>query len=212
MLYHTPTVLAKQLATLDTISGGRLDFGVGVGWSEDEYEATNVEFNNRGDKVDEFLECLINLWTEEETGFNGIYYKVPRSIVNPKPIQKPYPVITIGGFSPRTFVRAVTRASGYNGFTLPFDEMVGLIDTLRKEADLHNRDFDELQIVCRSVPVIMEESPGSGRAPLNGTPDEIKEDIQRYDELGVSEIIMEFNYDPEMTADKMIEYMEILAP
>ncbi len=211
VLYHTPAVLAKQLATLDTISGGRLDFGVGVGWSEDEYEATNVKFKNRGDKVDEFLECLINLWTEEEPEFNGTYYKVPRSIVNPKPIQKPYPVITIGGFSPRTFVRAVTLGSGYNGFTLPFDEMAGLIDTLRKEADLHNRDFDELQIVCRSVPVIMEESPGSGRTPLNGTPDEIKEDIQRYDELGVSEIIMEFNFDPEMTADKMIEYMEILA-
>jgi len=212
VLYHTPAVLAKQLATLDTISGGRLDFGVGVGWSEDEYEATNVEFKNRGDRVDEFLECLINLWTDEEPEFNGTYYKVPKSIVNPKPIQKPYPIITIGGFSPRTFVRAVTRASGYNGFTLPFDEMASLIDTLRKEADLNNRDFDELQIVCRSVPVIMDDSPGSGRTPLNGTPDEIKEDIQRYDELGVSEIIMEFNYDPEMTADRMIEYMEILAP
>lgn len=212
VVYHTPAVLAKQLATLDHISGGRLDFGVGLGWSEDEYEATNVEFKNRGDRIDEFLKCLIILWTEEEPEFNGTYYKVPRSIVNPKPLQKPYPVITIGGFSPRSFVRAVTLGNGYNGITLPFDEMEGVIDTLRKSADSHNRDFGELQIVCRSAPVILDESPGGERMPLAGTPDEIKEDILRYDELGVSEIIFEFNFDPEMTVERMSDYMEMLAP
>ena len=212
VVYHTPAVLAKQLATLDHISGGRLDFGVGLGWSEDEYEATNVEFKNRGDRIDEFLKCLINLWTEDEPEFNGTYYKVPRSIVNPKPLQKPYPVITIGGFSPRSFVRAVTLGNGYNGITLPFDEMEGVIDTLRKSADSHNRDFGELQIVCRSAPVIMDESPEGERTPLAGTPDEIKEDILRYDELGVSEIIFEFNFDPEMTVERMSDYMEMLAP
>ena len=209
--YHTPVVLAKQLATLDHISGGRLDFGVGLGWSEDEYDATNVEFKNRGDRVDEFLKCLITLWVEDEPEFNGTYYKVPRSIVNPKPLQNPYPVITIGGFSPRTFERAVTLGDGYNGITLPFDQMAGVIDTLRNSADSFNRDFDKLEIVCRSAPVIMDESPGGERITLVGTPDEIKEDIERYDELGVSEIIMDFNFDPEMTADRMIEYMEILA-
>jgi len=209
--YHTPAVLAKQLATLDHISGGRLDFGVGIGWSEDEYDATNVEFKNRGDRVDEFLKCLITLWVEDEPEFNGTYYKVPRSIVNPKPLQNPYPVITIGGFSPRTFERAVTLGDGYNGITLPFDQMAGVIDTLRNSADSFNRDFDKLEIVCRSAPVIMDESPGGERIPLVGNPDEIKEDIERYNELGVSEIIMDFNFDPEMTADRMIEYMEILA-
>lgn len=212
LLYHTPAVLAKQLATLDFVSGGRLDFGVGVGWSEDEYDATNVEFKNRGDKVDEFLDCLINIWTQDESEFEGTYYKTPRSIVNPKPLQKPYPVITVGGFSPQTFVRAVTRASGYNGFTLPYEDMAGVINNLKKEADSRGRDFEEIQIVCRSMPVIMEESNGSGRVPLNGTADEIKEDIQRYDELGVSEIILEFNFKPEINAETMIEYMEILAP
>ncbi len=212
VVYHTPAVLAKQLATLDHISGGRLDFGVGLGWSEDEYEATNVEFKNRGDRVDEFLKCLINLWTEDEPEFNGTYYKVPRSIVNPKPLQKPYPAITIGGFSPRTFVRAVTLGNGYNGITLPFDEMESVIDALRKSADSHNRDFGELQIVCRSVPAILDESPVGERTPLAGTPDEIKEDVLRYDDLGVSEIIFEFNFDPEMTVERMSDYMEKLAP
>jgi len=209
--YHTPAVLAKQLATLDHISGGRLNFGVGLGWSEDEYDATNVQFKNRGDRVDEFLKCLINLWTEDEPEFNGTYYKVPRSIVNPKPLQKPYPVITIGGFSPRSFVRAVTLGDGYNGIILPFDQMAGVIDTLRNSADSFNRDFKELEIVCRSVPVIMDESPGDERTPLIGTPDEIKEDILRFDELGVSEIIFEFNFDPEMTAERISDNMEMLA-
>jgi len=209
--YHTPAVLAKQLATLDHISGGRLNFGVGLGWSEDEYDATNVQFKNRGDRVDEFLKCLINLWTEDEPEFNGTYYKVPRSIVNPKPLQKPYPVITIGGFSPRSFVRAVTLGDGYNGMILPFDQMAGVIDTLRNSADSFNRDFKELEIVCRSVPVIMDESPAYERTPLIGTPNEIKEDILRFDEMGVSEIIFEFNFDPEMTAERISDYMEMLA-
>jgi len=209
--YHTPAVLAKQLATLDHISGGRLNFGVGLGWSEDEYDATNVQFKNRGDRVDEFLKCLINLWTEDEPEFNGTYYKVPRSIVNPKPLQKPYPVITIGGFSPRSFVRAVTLGDGYNGIILPFDQMAGVIDTLRNSADSFNRDFKDLEIICRSVPVIMDESPGDERTPLIGTPDEIKEDILRFDELGVSEIIFEFNFDPEMTVERISDYMEMLA-
>ena len=172
--YHTPAVLAKQLATLDLISRGRLDFGIGLGWSEDEYIATNVPFKNRGDRVDEFIRCILNLWTEDVSEFDGTFYQVPKSIVNPKPVQKPHPPITVGGFNPRTFERAVNLGDGYNGIIMPFDQMKGIIEGLKEAADKSGRNFSELQIVCRAFTTIMDQSPGNDRSPLTGTVKEIK--------------------------------------
>src|SRR2546422_7488755 len=79
MPYYTPVLLAKQLATLDHVSNGRLDVGVGLGWSEDEYDAVNVPFKQRGKRGDEFLRCLKAIWTQDEVEFDGEFYKVPRS-------------------------------------------------------------------------------------------------------------------------------------
>lgn len=210
--YHTPAVLAKQLATLDLISGGRLDFGIGLGWSEDEYIATNVPFKNRGDRVDEFLRCILNLWTEEVSEFDGTFYKVPKSIVNPKPVQKPHPPITVGGFNPRTFERAVVLGNGYNGITMPFDQMKGVIGALKTAAEKSGRKFSELQIVCRGFTTITDQSPGKERFPLIGTINEIKDDLKHFEDMGITEIFFEFNFVPDITIEKVITYMDKLAP
>lgn len=212
LLYHTPVVLAKQLATLDLISGGRLDFGIGLGWSEDEYIATNVPFKNRGDRVDEFLRCIINLWTQEVSEFNGEYYNVPRSIVNPKPLQKPHPPITVGGFSPRTFDRAINLANGYNGIIMTFDQTKDVMDTLKQQAEKSGRNFSELHNVFRTFTNITDKSPGKDRTPFVGTLEDIKGDLELFEELGITEIFFEFNFEDGISVDRMLEYMEILAP
>ena len=98
MPFYQPVVLAKQLATLDVLSGGRLDVGLGLGWSQDEYEAVGVPFKQRGRRADEFLRCLDAIWTQDVIEFHGEFYNVPRSRVEPKPVQKPRPPITIGGY------------------------------------------------------------------------------------------------------------------
>jgi len=211
-LNHTPAVLAKQLATLDLISGGRLDFGIGLGWSEDEYIATNVPFKNRGDRVDEFLRCILNLWTEEVSEFDGAFYQVPRSIVNPKPVQKPHPPITVGGFNPRTFERAVNLGDGYNGIIMPFDQMNGFIEELKKAAEKSGRNFSDLQIVCRAFATIMDQSPGKDRPPLSGTVEDINDDLERCEEMGITEIFFDFNFEKDITTEKMLSHMEMLAP
>jgi len=210
--YHTPAVLAKQLATLDLISGGRLDCGIGLGWSEDEYIATNVPFKNRGDRVDEFLRCIINLWTEEVSEFDGEYYHVPRSIVNPKPVQKPHPPITVGGFSPKTFERAANLGDGYNGIIMPFEQTKEVMDALKIEAQKSNRNFSDLQIVFRAFTTILDESPVKDRAPFTGTVEDIKDDLKRCEELGITEIFFDFNFEEGITSEKMLRYTETLAP
>ena len=208
--YHTPSVLAKQLATLDIISGGRLDVGIGLGWSEDEYIATNVEFKDRGERVDEFLKCIKKLWTEDEPEFNGKHYKLPKSVVNPKPVQKPHPPITVGGFTPQTFERAVTLGDGYNALIMQFDQMDQTISALKDAAEVASRDFNKLQVVCRAFPAISQQSGGDDRNPLNGTVAEIKDDIKHFENLGVTEIFFDFNFEQGITADKMVDYMERL--
>jgi len=212
MPYHMPVMLAKQLATLDVLSGGRFDCGLGLGWSEDEYEVSNTPFKNRGDRADEFLKCLKVLWTEQEPEFHGKFYHVPKSKVNPKPLQKPHPPITVGGFNPRAFQRAATLGDGYHGGILPFDQMKELFGGFIQAAQNAGRDLSELQVVCRGNIKLLDKSPGTSRYPLTGTIVEIKDDLKRCEEMGITEILFEMNFEPGITTDKLFHTMEQLRP
>lgn len=87
MPFYNPVVMARQLTTLDVLSGGRLRVGLGLGWSEDEFEAAGASLKERGARADEFIRILKAIWTTDPVEFVGKYYKVPRSIIGPKPIQ-----------------------------------------------------------------------------------------------------------------------------
>ena len=106
MFFYTPIMLAKRYATLDVLSQGRVIAGLGLGWSKDEYQASNIPFANRGERADEFLQVLKKIWTDDVVEFKGKYYKIPASKINPKPVQKPIPVY-LGGFTPNTFSRII---------------------------------------------------------------------------------------------------------
>jgi len=88
---------AKLLATLDVVSGGRLTVGAGLGWSEDKYAATGVPFRRRGRRMDECLPCLKLVWTEGLVEFEGEFYEIPASRIEPKPVQRPHPPVLVGG-------------------------------------------------------------------------------------------------------------------
>src|SRR2546428_8710853 len=134
MPYYTPILLAKQLATLDVVSGGRLDVGLGIGWSGDGYDAVGVPFRRRGRRADEFLRCLKAIWTDDVVEFAGEFYQVPRSKIEPKPVQKPHPPITIGGYSPVVITRAVTLGDGFNGGNVPPDRVAPIVAELWETA------------------------------------------------------------------------------
>lgn len=107
MLFHNPVILAKRFATLDVLSEGRVIAGLGIGWSRDEYQASNVPFNDRGKRADEFIQVLKRIWMDDTVNFKGEYYDIPASIIGPKPIQKPHIPLYLGGFSPHIFPRIV---------------------------------------------------------------------------------------------------------
>jgi probable F420-dependent oxidoreductase len=107
VLFHNPVILARRFATLDVLSEGRSICGVGIGWSRDEYQASNISFKDRGKRADEFVQVLKRIWVDDVVEFKGKFYNIPSSKIGPKPTQKLHPPIYIGGFSPNTFSRIV---------------------------------------------------------------------------------------------------------
>ena len=200
-VYVPPLVLAKQLATLDIVSGGRLDVGVSLGWSQDEYEACGVPFRERGARLDEYLRCLQALWGDDPVEFSGRYYTVPRSLFRPKPHQRPRPPILVGGYAPATVRRAATLGDGYLGGNVPLARVVPLVGELRAAASAAGRDPDALRIVCRgSVRLFEEPQPEEDRRPLWGSLDQIRGDVARYRDAGLDELFFELNFDPAIAA------------
>jgi probable F420-dependent oxidoreductase len=131
MPFYSPVVLAKQLATLDVLSAGRLNVGLSIGWSEDEYEAVGVPFKQRGRRGDEFLRCLDTIWANDVVEFRGEFYRVPRCRVEPKPVQKPRPPITIGGYGSKVVKRAVELGDGFSGGNMPLTAVEPLVREVR---------------------------------------------------------------------------------
>lgn len=212
MPFYSPIVLAKQLATLDRVSAGRLHVGLSIGWSRDEFEAVGVPFERRGKRADEFLQCLKAIWTQEVVEFRGEFYCVPRARVEPKPIQKPHPPITIGGYSAPAVRRAVAFADGFMGGNVPLGEVAPLVKELKVAAEAAERDPNTLHIISRGVYQLYESPQGKDRRPLWGTLGEIREDIERYAEAGLTELFLEANLDPNAEVERVLEVMSALAP
>ena len=210
---RSPAVAAKQAATLDVLSGGRLDVGLGLGWSEDEYEAVGVPYRARGRRGDEFLRCLDMIWTQDVIEFHGEFYNVPRCRVEPKPVQKPHPPITIGGYGSTVVRRAVELGDGFNGGNVPMTSVAPLVREVREAAAARGRDPASLHIVCRGSYRLHDAPQGPDRRPLWGTLDEIREDIGRYADAGLTELFLEGNFAPGgPSLEQTLEVMTRLAP
>lgn len=195
-LFYAPVVLAKQLATLDVVSGGRLDVGVGLGWSKDEYEAAGVPYEDRAARLEELLHVLRLLWTEDIVEHHGRYYTIPRARFEPKPRQVPHPPLLLGGYVPATIARVARLGDGLVTGNVPFERAKTLVAGVRDAASAAGRDPDSLRIVARGSVVVDPPPTTEERRPLWGTLEEIREDIARYDDAGVTELFLELNFDP----------------
>ena len=200
MALFPPPVLAKQLATLDVVAGGRLDVGLTVGWSEDEYEACGVPFAKRGARAEEYLRCLSALWSDDPVEFQGRFYRVPRSLFQPKPQQRPRPPILLGGYAPATIRRAAALADGYVGGNVPLAKVAPLVAQIREAGAAAGREPGSLRIVCRGAVRLFDQPQGDDRRPLWGSPDEVRADIDSYREAGLDELFIELNFDPAIAA------------
>jgi probable F420-dependent oxidoreductase len=217
MLFHNPVVLARRFATLDVLSRGRIIAGLGIGWSKDEYEVSGIPFEHRGQRANEFLQILKQIWTEEIVEFKGQFYSIPASKIGPKPVQKPHPPILLGGFSPNTFLRIVNYADGWlpvAGFG-SLEQLEQAINNLREDAIKANKDASKIHVFALTYPNVLESSSSSSeqqRLPMTGTVDQIGANIIQIKAMGVEHIIFGHAFSPlgkEMK--KMVEITKQLA-
>jgi len=196
--FFAPPLLAKQLATLDIVSAGRLDVGLGLGWSREEYEAVGAPYERRGARADEYLTVLRTLWTEKVAEFHGEFYSVPPVHFEPKPVQQPHPPVLLGGTAAPALRRAGRLGDGWISSSNADLTRIGeSIDIVRAAAERAGRDPALLRFVCRgSVRVRPAGSPE--RRPLTGTIDEIRADIAGLAGKGITELFVDLNFDPEI--------------
>ncbi|MEV4543382.1 TIGR03619 family F420-dependent LLM class oxidoreductase [Micromonospora echinaurantiaca] len=198
MPFVSPVVLAKQTATLDILSGGRLDVGLGLGWSDEEYQATGASRHRRGQRAAEFVTVLRSLWQDEVIAHRGEFYQIPPTRLDPKPLQRPHPPILLGGQAPAALRRAGRLADGWiSGSQEDLTGIAAAITTVRTAAEQAGRDPRSLRFVCRGAVRVRPAGPAD-RTPLTGTLEQIRSDVDRLAEAGVTELFVDLNFDPEI--------------
>ena len=212
MPFYNPVVLGKLLASLDVVSRGRLEVGLGIGWSVDELE-TAGDWTPPGQRADEFLQVLNAVWGNDVAEFRGRFYTLAPSRVSPRPIQRPRPRLLVGGYADAVFRRAVTLADGYTGGNVPFPAMADIVARVRRAAERSDRDPATVPIVCRGAFGLTPLSTDGGRRPLTGSVAQIREDLARYAELGVTEMFLDPNFQFQAAPfQAVLDAMEALAP
>jgi len=201
--YRQPSVLAKITATVDVISGGRLDWGIGAGWYENEYKGYGFEFpapKVRIGMLRETVEIVKSMWTEEETSYEGRYYTLERANCDPKPLQDPHPPIWIGGGGEQLTLRVVARHADVANFGGKPHEWAHKAEVLKGHCKDVGRDYDEIRKTISGEMMVREteaeidamgtrsmwgeplESWKAGN--LVGTPEQVAEKLQAYIDLG----------------------------
>jgi probable F420-dependent oxidoreductase len=201
--WYAPIVLAKALTTLDTLSDGRLDVGLGLGWAPQEFAAVGTSSARRGARGEEFVDCLKRIWTEPEPEFHGAFYDLPRVRVDPKPVQRPHPPLLLGGMADVALRRAGRVADGWISSSREDLTTIGAsIDVVRSAAAAAGRDPGSLRFVVRGV-VRLRSEGAEDRKPLQGTADEIRSDLETLGAQGVTEVFLDLNYDPPMVSGEL---------
>ncbi|GIW39842.1 MAG: hypothetical protein KatS3mg076_0419 [Candidatus Binatia bacterium] len=209
--YRHPAILAKIATTVDTISGGRLEFGIGAGWYEPEHRMFGLPFGTPGERcerLDEALHVIRRLWTEREASFEGKYYRLDKAIHEPKPWQKPHPPIVVAGAGEKKLLPVVARhADHWSSFGSP-EVFRRKIDLLAELCRREGRDADALEKSVL-VPAAITDDAAEAEAlvqgyaayqglpeaearkwMLLGNPDEVERQIRAFLDVGVTHFIL----------------------
>jgi probable F420-dependent oxidoreductase len=209
--YYNPVVLARQLTTLDILSGGRLRAGFGVAWSEDECEATGAPYKGRGNYSSEFLQVLKAIWTTDPVEFKGKYFTLAKSHIGPKPIQKPHPPIVMAAYVPAALKRIAKYADGWNPVGVPADGMKQMFAGLKQMAQAEGRDPNAMKLYVRANLMITDKPAGKDRWIFSGNWEEIKQDVEACKQLQADEIFFDPFFSPDgHSIDKVLSLMERL--
>jgi probable F420-dependent oxidoreductase len=193
--FVSPGYLAKQASSVDVLSEGRLDLGLGIGWMPEEFALTGGSTARRGARTEEYLAVLRTLWADEVSSFSGEFYQVPAGRQEPRPVQKPGPPVLLGGMSRAAIERAGRIADGWitssRADLMKISESVSVV---RDAAAAAGRDPEALRIICRGVVRVN----GDGAHLLSGSYEKIRDDAAWLGEQGVTELFYDLNWDPEV--------------
>ena len=201
--YRSPALLAKITSNIDVMSGGRLDWGVGAGWYEQEYRAYGYEFPKPKDRIrmlDETVQIVRSMWTEPETTFAGAHYDIRRAQCDPKPLQRPHPPIWIGGGGEQLTLRVVAKYADCSNFGGQPEVFAHKRDVLREHCTAVGRDPDairltwspevfirrtEAEVLAAGSLAVWGQPAEEWRANnLVGTPEQVAEKMRAYVALG----------------------------
>jgi probable F420-dependent oxidoreductase len=143
---RNPLVVAKAAASVDVLSNGRLLFGIGIGWLEDEFNAVGMPFKDRAARTREWIAMMKALWTEETPQFSGKFHSFQPLGFNPKPVQKPHPPIIFGGDSRPALKRTAELGDGWFGVRYTPDSVKPVLAQLKELSEKAGRDFAKLEI------------------------------------------------------------------
>ena len=141
---HNPLIVAKQAASLDVLSQGRLVLGIGIGWSAEEFAALGVPFAGRGARTREYVEAMRSLWRDDPSSYAGEHVRFERVRCFPKPVRRSVPVV-LGGNGERALDRVARYGDGWYGFNLTLDEVPARLEVLRAAAQRHGRIAEPLR-------------------------------------------------------------------
>jgi F420-dependent oxidoreductase-like protein len=204
--YRPPSLLAKLSANVDVISHGRLDFGIGAGWYEHEYLGYGYPFPPVGERLrqmEEAIQVITAMWTQDHARFQGRYYHVDGAINEPKPVQKPHPPIWIGGSGEKVTLRIVAQRGDASNFGGPVEEVERLCQVLQGHCRTVGRNYDELTRSTSIEPLIIAETEKEAKAladragvsledTIGGTPEQCIERIRAYERVGINYLICYF--------------------
>jgi F420-dependent oxidoreductase-like protein len=201
--YRSPGLLAKITSTIDVVSGGRLDWGIGAGWYENEYRGYGYEFPKPKDRIGmlrETVEIVKSMWTQPETTYRGTYYDLSRANCDPKPLQDPHPPVWIGGGGEQLTLRVVARHADCSNFGGSPEQWAHKREVLKAHCADVGRDEatirktwspevfirqSEAEIEAAGTRSLWGEPVERWRAGnLVGTPEQVSEKIQTYLDLG----------------------------
>lgn len=190
---RNPMYTAKEVCTLDWLTGGRFDFGIGVGWNKEEVEACGYRWEDRGARCDEFLEAMRRLWTEPVVDFAGRWVRLEGCRMDPKPVQKPHVPIIVGGYAEPALRRAARFGAGWYGFNrdpAATREMIGRLDSaLAKAGRARGKDFEIIVTPPMAMPI---------------------DAMQEYAELGVDRLVVNLGSQRPERVDRRLAELERL--
>jgi probable F420-dependent oxidoreductase len=213
--YRNPIVVAKMVSTIDVLSDGRVIFGVGPGWMEEEFDTLGVPFKERGQRTDEYIRIFKELCENDNPQFKGKFYSFSKIRFYPKPIQKPHPPIWIGGISKQAIKRAVELGNGWHPVWLSPTQLEKEIDYLTQVAKEKGRNLDNFVLSIRNRLRILKATEvqktdlskwrGKHTFSFHGTTEEIMHKVRQFESIGVSHIIFDLDVENDNEMFNTIE-------